>query len=254
MSRNNLAPTAIFAQAEANQADISSFQFNIDRKSFANTKEYIHYLTHHVNNSIHKDGRVYFSMKNGVLCANSVSPFAEKFWQNIEPGILPIVKALHDKRYLTYSSCEGHDLDFRRYVGLAFCDEESRKEVADYIIKQNIKGVTVKYFSTVSNNQVVESDVTGKPVPTKTSTEVKEKTSQELEDETLSFNVQFHRNYSSYCFLEVIVYDEISYKYEGIWKEIKKMFLRYDKKRNQEKSTKILAEKLNLSEFKKYKF
>ena len=45
-------------------------------------------------------------------------PLCGKLLDNIEPKIAPLVSALHKKRYLTYSSCEGHDYTYRRYVGL----------------------------------------------------------------------------------------------------------------------------------------
>lgn len=254
MSQNSLFPAAIISQSESQQLDVSSFQFNIDKQSFATTQEYVHYLTHEVMNKTHKDGRIYFSMKDGILCANSVSPYARQFWSNIEMGILPVVKALHNKRYLTYSSCEGHGMDFRRYVGLAFCDEESREKVAKYVMDLGIKGVKVKKFNSVANNSVVEHDATGKPTPTKSLMIEKERTPEDLQNEVMSFNVQFHRNYDSYYFLEIIIFDEISYNYEGFFKEIKKVLSRYMKKKYQDKSTLLLAFSLQDDDFKKYSF
>lgn len=251
MRQNIIAPSSIIIQSQVEQKDLSKAQFAIDRKSFATTEDYVYYLTHYVNNTKQKEGRIYFSMKDGILCANSLSPYAEKFWENIEEKIKPVVKILYQKRYLTYSSCEGHGLDFRRYIGLAFCDEDSRAYVANYINDLNIKGVSTKLHETVSNNEVVEHKATGKPTPTKNN---KSNLNIDKKGEVNSFNIQFHRNYEQYFFLEIIIYDEISYKYEGVLKEFIKVYKRWDKKRNQEKSTQLLLEKLSTKSFKSYKF
>ena len=69
-------------------------------------------------------------------------PYAESFFDNIEPKIAPLVSALHKKRYLTYSSCEGHDYTYRRYVGLAFSDEESRDYVVDQVKALKLWGLS----------------------------------------------------------------------------------------------------------------
>ena len=71
-------------------------------------------------------------------------PYAESFFDNIEPKIAPLVSALHKKRYLTYSSCEGHDYTYRRYVGLAFSDEESRDYVVDQVRGTQALGVELR--------------------------------------------------------------------------------------------------------------
>ena len=250
MKQNVLAPSSVIVHSESKEQDFSNIQFNIDKKSFATTSEYIYYLTHNVNNIRHNNGRIYFSMKEGVLCANSVSPYSDNFWDNIEEKIKPLVKIINSKRYLTYSSCEGHGMDFRRYIGLAFCDEDTRAYVEQYIKGLNIKGVSTRLYDCVSNNVVETHNVTGKPIPTKKN----EVVVQNKENEVQSFNIQFHRNYYDYYFMEIVIYDEISYDYQGVINEVKKIYKRIIKKKNLEKSTSELVKGLSSSDFRAYKY
>lgn len=246
-------PISFIIQTEHKKGNLSSYQLNVDKKNFTTIEDYIHYLTHHVNNKKHKDGRVYFNMVDEVLSANSVSPYAEKFWDNIEPKIKPLINILKSKRYLTYSSCEGHGLDFRRYVGIAFSDEVSRKYVADYINSFKIRGVKLIFLDSVVNNIITEHDKTGKPYPVK-STELNVDFLNKKIDEVKNFNIQFHRSYEEYFFLELVIFEEILHKYEGIWKEIKKIYLKWEKRKYLEASTDKLVLKLTVEEFKKYNY
>lgn len=247
-----LAPSAIIApSAQVKQAVNPVLQeeiLNID-----NTKDYIYYLTHKVNNVKQKDGRIYMRMENGEIRANSVSPYSEKFIDNIEEKIQPLVKALRDKRYLTYSSCMGHGFSFRRYVGLAFSDEESRSYVAEKIKAFNILGVKTVCFDTVSNSKVTINERTKKPTFGKYTDEERLKLIN-YENEAQTFNIQFHRSYERYYFLEIIILDVIKIEYEGIFKEIKKLGWKLVKIFLWDKLTEKVVEKINSTDFKKYPY
>lgn len=215
--------------------------------TFQTPEEFIYYMTHKVNNKIHTNGRIYMSIDNsGNLFANSVSPYSDKFFDNIEPKIKPLVQAFHHKRYLTYSSCEGHGNSFRRYVGLAFVDEESREYVYNYISKLKIKGVTLKKQNTVINQHIQATNTTKTPIYVD-----KFEANNNYEDEAKTFNIQFHRNYERYYFLEIIILEAIPVG--QFWKNpIKNSWLLYMKKYFWDKQTKKVTQAIESSSFKKY--
>jgi hypothetical protein len=52
----------------------------------------------------------------------------------------------------------GHGLSFRRYVGLAFCDENSRRHIKEEILKLKLPGVYCVEKEAVSNNVIEYSE------------------------------------------------------------------------------------------------
>ena len=121
---NSVVPSSYISFVNV-QDLITNHVLTEQKLQFNTPEEFIYYMTHKVNNTLHKNGRIYMKIDdNGNLFANSVSPYSEQFLSNIEEKIKPLVTALHNKRYLTYSSCEGHGLSYRRYVGIAFADEK----------------------------------------------------------------------------------------------------------------------------------
>lgn len=79
-----------------------------NQNNFQSKEELIYHLTHKTNNILHEDGRIYLKINaSGELFAQSISPYSETFLNNIEPKIKELVQAFINKRYLTYSSCEG---------------------------------------------------------------------------------------------------------------------------------------------------
>lgn len=200
-----------------------------EAKKFKSSEEYCHYITHKINNVTHKDGRIYLRIdEHSNLIAASVSPYSKTFDCNIEEKIKPLVLAFKSKRYLTYSSCMGHGQDFRRFVGLAFCSEESRQYVADKILSLKLPGVKVNFLSTVSNSKVTQNSRSNLPEFGVYSAEekIERKESPDHEMETFCFNIQFHRKYQQYYFLEIVILDAIPYEYQGVFTEIQKCFLR----------------------------
>ena len=254
--KNNLTSivdiTTISVQAEVSQQSYKNIILQEEILNLNTMEDYSYYISHKVNNVIHKNGRIYLDIKDGKLTANSVSPYSEKFWLNIENGIKPLVEAFYKKRYLTYSSCESHGMDFRRYIGLAFCDEESREYVINHIKALKLFGIKLNLLNSVVNIKTEINNKTKKPSFSKHQPE--ENYIFNPEDEILNFNVQFHRNYEKYYFLEIELFPAISYQYEGIFKEIKKIFLRPFKNYFMKKNTKAVTKLINSPQFKKYKF
>lgn len=249
--RNNLAPTQIEIKAEINKQDLSRTLI-ARRNEFKSDKEFIKYVTHEVNNKKQKSGRICMEiLPDGTVYANSVSPHNKKFLENIEPKIKDLVSAFINKRYLTYSSCEGHDLTFRRYVGLAFADEDSRQYVIDEISNLNIWGVKFNKLDSVINQNVTFTD--SKPI------EYKEKLQYDLlesniENEAEVFNISFHKNYTRYYFLELIIYDVTNFDKTFFKTPLKHIRTWIMKKFFWENTTKKLSMLINSSNFTKYKF
>lgn len=214
--------------------------------------EFTYYLTHEVNNKINSNGRINMGLdKNGNMINGSisVSPYSKTFESNIEPQIKNLVNILKNKRYLTYSSCEGHGYSFRRYVGIAFVNEEERDYVYNYVNNLKIFGVLLKKIETVSN-LVLKSTKVKQYQLNKV-----QKNNNLTENEINCFNVQFHRNYEYYCFLEIIILNEIPYHFKDYIKEpIKNSILFISKLFFWNKITKILENKLSQDNFKKYKY
>lgn len=261
MSRNlensiaSFTPTSIIAIVE-NKASVQNLSLaeQADLK-FSNEDDLIYHITHKVNNVKHHNGRIYLKIENdGKLFANSVSPYSEKFNDNIEDKIKPLVMALHNKRYLTYSSCEGHGLTFRRYVGLAFADPESRSYVESKIKELKLPGVLVKKFDHVAN-QKIEQNTKGHPIFVNKFTEDQEIELQKLrQQETHTFNIQFHRKYEKYCFLEIVILKEVRFNTLNPIKLANMLWITFLKKFYWDKITSKIVNKINSKDFKKYQY
>ena len=242
-------PAAIVINAPATAVKQQSLKEEV--LDFKSEVDYMYYISHKVNNVKQKDGRIFLKMVDGILHANSVSPYSDKFEENIEDGIKPLVLALKKKRYLTYSSCMGHGPSFRRYIGLAFADEETRDYVANEIKSLKILGVKTKNMNTVSNMKVTKNTRTNKPEFEKYREEERQREISQ-EKEVTTFNIQFHRNYEQYFFMEIIILDVINYEYEGILKEVQKLFWRFVKVFYWDKLTKKVEKYVQSDKFKKY--
>lgn len=248
----SLRPTGLFAEKAAIHENI---ELKKVQTQFETTEDLIYHVTHHTNNVIHKDGRIYLKITaNGELFAQSISPFSKTFFDNIEPKIKDLVKALIDKRYLTYSSCEGHNLSFRRYIGLAFANEESRQHIIDQIKSLKLPGVECHIKDSVANcpiefNEKGNYIYKSKIIPNETN-------QQEID----AFNIQFHRNYERYYFLELVILKAVpifngsllSFKFVN-W-IFKNSLLIIAKKLLVETYTKKISNLIKSEKIKKYKY
>lgn len=165
--------------------------------------EQIYYVTHQVHNRKQADGRINrFDPTTGVYAANSVSPFAENFLElNVEEGVKPLVQALIQKGYFTYSSCAGHCLTDRRFVGIAFQNEISKIRFLNQMRFLESHSVVFKELESVINQK---SDLSGHDMK---STPLGESGQQfvSTSEETSVFNIQFHSDSLRYHFVEMIL-------------------------------------------------
>jgi len=222
------------------------------------TDEFIFHITHHANNLKKDNGRINSSIGDNEM-ALSVSPYSKTFDYNIEEKIMPLVNGLKAKRYLTYSSCESHGLSFRRFVGVAFADEESRGYVFNFINSLGLPGVKMYLKDSVSNI-VIDVKASGtKPHPKIIGVDKRvDRSNEERQGETKAFNIQFHRTYNSYCFLEIVISQAV-FSFEDFPRKIFKNFpysiyLAYLRIFKMEQITKKITEEINSKNFKKYKY
>lgn len=254
-SRSIVDPIPYHIKAEQNINVTASVVLQQEKINFQSTQEYIHYITHKMNNKMNKDGRICFEMADGSLGAVSVSPYSNTFLNNIEKGVFDLVVALNQKRYLTCSSCEGHGNTFRRYVTLAFGDEDSRDYVKNMINSLNLYGVKCKLYNSLANVSFVQNKDTNKPeMKSVKKRSEEEKLTVANEKEIEAFNIQFHRSYENYYFMELVISDEIKWEKEGFIKECHKTWLKLVKKFYCDMATKKIVKLINSDNFKKYKF
>lgn len=261
-SINPVAPPSIVAYAQAHSVREFLLVAQAPEQQFATEEEAIYYLTHKINNVRHEDGRIYMKLtKDGQLYANSVSPYAETFFENIEPKIAPLVSALHKKRYLTYSSCEGHDYTYRRYVGLAFSDEESRDYVIDQVKALKLWGVELRKFDQVANQDIDAGRLKahqqapkylGKFRPSELS---QDDWQARKAAETRAFNIQFHRNYDTYFFLEIVIFTDLDLSLTWLLKNpLKSVWLYFMKKYLWDRTTQKIVTLVESEQFRKYQY
>ena len=192
---NNLMP-ALHQHSEVRQE-----QSVIQQLSKAEIAHRLHFRT---SNKLQKDGRINAGVDaQGNLLAISVSPFARSFRKNIEPGIWPVVSILRAKGYLTYSSCEGHSLRSRRFVGVAFGDQASRDDFIERVRAWGEWGVFARPKDTIAN---LQSWSEGGSVKTRNAKN--ENVGLSPEEEAYGFNVMFKTDYPRFYFAELIIYDE----------------------------------------------
>jgi len=176
-------------------------------------------------NYLHSDGRIYASKPGESYYAVTVSPLNPGFENQIEAGILPVVKALLEKNYLPISSCEGHhDLgqgDTRSFVRIAFGSDES----ADKFINEFgcMTYVTLEKFKTSAN--IIQEWIDD--VPRWRSAKEGEFINQNLEHQDINF--MFKRNYTQVCYVDLNLHDGRHYPF---WAFIKRWKMHRDIKAN----------------------
>ena len=75
------------------------------------------------------NGRTYcYKDEDGNYVSSFVSQYSDIIEQNLEPRVRDGVRALHEKGYLTFTSCQGHDDSKHRYIGIVFNTKEQKKD------------------------------------------------------------------------------------------------------------------------------
>ena len=157
------------------------------------------------NNKLMADGRVFGGYdEEGRYYAVSVSPFFDEFDTQVEEGILPLIKALRTKGYLTCSSCYGHPK--RAMVVICFPNDEERDKLADILSEAKIPTMDIQTRESMVNVGI-KQDRNGKVKFTR-ELEFDHEFESHRDMETASFNQMFFRSYDSYSFLHVTLFDD----------------------------------------------
>lgn len=163
---------------------------------------------HKYVNPRQKDGRINSGYdKHGNLVAITVSPFSATFWDNIEDGVRPLIKAFVGKGYMPFSSCEGHGDFSSRFVYLAFGSEDKR-EKAERLIRKHlwfVPGIIIDRTSMPHNIQTNDDG----------SLERLSKAKLDMQS-VRSFNTVFHKEEKFYCCLRITLFRE----YKDCWRKM----------------------------------
>lgn len=182
---------------------IHSEEKTVRESPFKDINEEIYYVTHEIHNKRNSDGRINrYDPSTGIYAANSVSPHADQFLElNIEAGIKPVVTALLEKGYFTYSSCAGHCLSDRRFVGIAFPNLIMKIRFLAQMNKWKSRGVLFKELDSVINQRshINNHDLESTPLGEAGQRFVS------VAEETQVFNIQFHCHSTQFYFVEMVI-------------------------------------------------
>ena len=183
-----------------------------DTKSKKITKEELLKLVNTSYNYKYPNGRIHGLSKDGSYVSHSVSPYSPEFLNNIEEGIKPLVQALFNKGYLSISSCEGHNLSFKRYITIIFPTIESANSFrASFSKFKQLKFKTIHCTNYLNNS--VELDENNELQ------NVKKGNSFKNHNGSVAYvNCFARRNYDDAWFVEMIISPEIQ---PGIFNYIK---------------------------------
>jgi len=206
---NVFDPPAIIIPAPPSQEQIQLIAAEQQQQISEVTNEQIHeYSLYRVSNKhLAKDGRTYTEQDNdGNYISHYVSQYSKGFWNglNVEKGIAPVVKALHKKGYLTFTSCQGHSDSPMRYVGVTFINDDERTRFVEQIESANLP-VTWHYNCVNPIDEPLEVDNGNWMRLVWNQKEANIKTQEEFTSERYTkqqltdfWNIMFQRNYSSY--------------------------------------------------------
>jgi len=101
-------------------------------------------------NDFNKGGRTFiFRDELGQYVSTFVSQYSPIIEKNLEPGVKDAVLALHQKGYLTFTSCQGHDDSKHRYIGIVFNTLEQKKE---FMFQMNMLKCDIYWYDNVINS------------------------------------------------------------------------------------------------------
>ena len=180
------------------------------------------------------NGRTYcFKDEDGNYVSSFVSQYSDIIDDNLEPEIKDAVLGLHEKGYLTFTSCQGHDDSKHRYIGVLFNTKEQKKEFISNV--DNLK-CDIHWYDNVINTverpcgaipwwsdggitlHIVYDDSLYEEAPQQLR---RQKPYTDL-DLTKFWNIQTCRNYQHYeCIVLSFGYPMLE---KSIWKTLKKRF------------------------------
>ena len=193
-------------------------------------EEFYHQLFFTSHNWKHVDGRIHATKYDKEYVAVTISPYYENFQSQIEEGVWPAVSTLVNKGYLPISSCEGHQGRSPYYVILAFGDEKILNNFIIHLKSTTIMGLNWVVTDTVANTRA--SFKLGKFNFQKLILEGNDDITYRI-GEIKCFNMLFSRNYSSYKFVRITLFDQVNIPR---WKWIKFLKSNKDKKKYRQRS------------------
>ena len=189
------------------------------------------------------NGRTYcYKDEHGNYVSTFVSQYSDIIERNLEPKVRDAVLSLHDKGYLTFTSCQGHDDSKHRYIGVLF---NTKKQKLDFIKAVSNLNCDIYWYDNIINSverpckdtpwwatggytvHIVYDDTLYNNAAQQTARE-RPYTDSDL---TKFWNIQSKRNYDHY---EAIVF---SFGYpmveKNIWERLMKyLFYKQDKVEN----------------------
>lgn len=184
--------------------------------------KFTRWVVENVQNKHHESGRInYLGVGYSSGPAITVSPYVPHYLQNVEEGIKPVVVALFNRGYLTYSSCMGHDNLEPRYVCVAFHSEEVREQITTLLSRKFkfLEKINLIRFTLVSSALNSKVNLNSKGALTSVERSSKKESSQR---EREYFNTLFYRRHESWCFLSIrigmeVVFTGNSRKWSHYW-------------------------------------
>jgi hypothetical protein len=207
--------------------------------SFNSIEDSHRYAMFVAGNKFNRGGRTYnFIDEHGEYISSFVSQYSKIIDKNLEPLVKQGVLSLHEKGYLTFTSCQGHQRGDHRYIGVVFNTKEQKEKFINEVnnLKCDIHWYDnvintverprqkVPLWSTVITLHIVFDDFT---FSNSSMIDRREKpyTDQQL---TKFWNIQMCRNYDHYeCIIMSFGYPMLE---KNIFHKIKKLlFFDYNK-------------------------
>lgn len=151
-------------------------------------------------NKLQPDGRINIDGQSSA----SVSPYSDHFRSQIEDGIWPLVELLYNKGYLPVSSCEGHASSIFHHIGNLFEHRSGpyvtiavNREVEQTVINY-LKDLSTQHVSITSKKSMANMDASHASIG-----KIKKATKKDIENEYLSLNWMFKRNYEKWSYVTI---------------------------------------------------
>jgi hypothetical protein len=207
--------------------------------SFSSLEDSHRYAMFIAGNKFNIGGRTYnFIDEHGEYISSFVSQYSKIIDKNLEPLIKQAVLSLHEKGYLTFTSCQGHQIGDHRYIGIVFNTKEQKEKFINEVdnLKCNIYWYDnvintverpkqkIPFWASVITLHIVFDDFTF------SNSSIVDRREKPYTDQHLTkfWNIQMCRNYDHYeCIIMCFGYPMIE---KNIFHKIKKLlFFDYNK-------------------------
>jgi hypothetical protein len=164
-------------------------------------------------NKLQPDGRINM---DGNGTAASISPYSKHYRSQVEDGIWPLVNVLHQKGYLTVSSCAGHrgnifkefDDGFFSYNSCPYVMIVVNRICVNDVVKELQKHST-KHVEISSTDSMAGMDASGsKPKRSK---------KKDIQNEYESLNYMMQRNYDEWSYIIIRINPWKKYSFSYVW-------------------------------------